>query len=121
MDEMEVRKTLSHNLRRLRKQRGLSQLKLANELNMAMTFISDIENCKKWVSPTTLALFASFFGVSVCELFSPDESRSQQDEPGSMTVQNSLRTFSAILQKEVQNTITDVCGRFGIAPGAQAT
>ncbi|MBE6347548.1 MAG: helix-turn-helix transcriptional regulator [Spirochaetaceae bacterium] len=48
------------NLKKIRKLKGLSQLKLANELQMAFTFINDIENCKKWVSPETLAKFSPF-------------------------------------------------------------
>ena len=43
MKELEVRQIMASNIRRLRKQRGLSQLKLANELQMAMTFLNDIE------------------------------------------------------------------------------
>ena len=72
MTDLEVRQVLSANLRRLRKQRGLSQLKLANELQMAMTFINDIENCKKWVSPETLAKFATFYNMPISEFFATD-------------------------------------------------
>ena len=41
---------------------------------MAFTFINDIENCKKWVSPETLARFATFFGVPVSAFFSNEVS-----------------------------------------------
>ena len=63
MEEMEIRKIFANNLKKIRKLKGLSQLKLANELQMAFTFINDIENCKKWVSPETLAKFSTFFEV----------------------------------------------------------
>ena len=69
MEEIEVRTIFAENLKKLRKQKGLSQLKLANELQMAFTFINDIENCKKWVSPETLARFASFFSIPVSSFF----------------------------------------------------
>ena len=73
MEEIEVRQIFADNLKRLRKQKGLSQLKLSNEMQMAFTFINDIENCKKWVSPETLARFATFFNVPVSTFFSTNE------------------------------------------------
>ena len=60
MEEIEVRRIFAENLKKLRKQKGLSQLKLSNEMQIAFTFINDIENCKKWVSPETIARFATF-------------------------------------------------------------
>lgn len=51
MEETEVRKKFAENLKRLRKQKGLSQLKFSNEIQMAFTFINDIENCKKMGFP----------------------------------------------------------------------
>lgn len=73
MEEIEVRQIFADNLKRLRKQKGLSQLKLSNEMQMAFTFINDIENCKKWISPETLARFATFFNVPVSTFFSTNE------------------------------------------------
>lgn len=104
MEEIEVRRLLSDNLKRLRKQRNLSQLKLANELGMAMTFINDIENCKKWVSPETLARFVSFFGVPVSEFFVVRESTANVNPVG----------FVQVLTCEIQKTIEDVKSRFNV-------
>ena len=72
MEEIEVRRIFAENLKKLRKQKGLSQLKLSNEMQIAFTFINDIENCKKWVSPETIARFATFFGVPVSAFFQDD-------------------------------------------------
>ena len=76
MEEIEVRQIFAKNLKQLRKQKGLSQLKLSNELQMAFTFINDIENCKKWVSPETIAKFATFFDVPVSTFFSTEDEKS---------------------------------------------
>lgn len=102
MESIEVRQILADNIKRLRKQKGLSQLKLAVELDLAMTFVSDIENCKKWVSPETLAKLASFFDVPVSELFS-SPSLSQNDNS---------KMFIKILSDELHNTIENVKNRF---------
>lgn len=103
---MEVRKILAQNLKVLRKQFGLSQQKLANELQMAMTFINDIENCKKWVSPETLAKFSMFFNVPVGALFSgetfSEESRFKPHK----------ENFIKIITEELHHTIDKTAEKF---------
>lgn len=106
MTENEVRKIFAENLKRLRKQRGLSQLKLANELQMAMTFINDIENCKKWISPETLSRFATFFCCSVSDFF-----LSTPKEDASLI---STEAFAKVLSAELNDTILRVNRQYGI-------
>lgn len=103
MEEIDVRNILAKNLKKLRKQKGLSQLKLSNEIQMAFTFINDIENCKKWVSPETLARFASFFDVPISTFFS-EENENDKNEVSDL--------FVDIICDEVVKTIKDVRKRF---------
>ena len=103
MEEIDVRNILAKNLKRLRKQKGLSQLKLSNEIQMAFTFINDIENCKKWVSPETLARFASFFDVPISTFFI-DENENDKNEVSDL--------FINTICDEVVKTIKDVRKRF---------
>ena len=52
-------------LRELRKSRGISQLKLAIDLNMNQNSISRYENGEREADYATLILFADYFDVSV--------------------------------------------------------
>lgn len=52
-------------LKELRKQRGISQLRLAMELNMNQNSISRYESGKRQADYATLIKFADYFGVSV--------------------------------------------------------
>lgn len=106
MEEIEVRKIFAENLKKMRKQKGLSQLKLANEMKMAFTFINDIENCKKWVSPETIARFATFFDVPVSSFFISENKPS--------TNNNNFDTdfFVKTISEEVTKTIFEVGERF---------
>ncbi len=52
-------------LKELRKQRGLSQLRLAMDLNMAQNTISRYENEIREADYKTLIIFAEYFDVSV--------------------------------------------------------
>ena len=103
MEEIEVRQIFANNLKKLRKQKGLSQLKLSNEIQMAFTFINDIENCKKWVSPETIARFATFFDVPISSFFETDND-----------IDNTSRTDFLIktISDEVSKTIIEVGERF---------
>ena len=73
MEEQELRRILSFNIKRYRNYRKLSQEKLAEKLNISIPFLSDIENGKKWVSPRTLAKMANALTVEVYELLRPEQ------------------------------------------------
>ena len=52
-------------LKALRKQQGISQLKLAMDLNMNQNSISRYENGERQADYRTLVLFADYFNVSI--------------------------------------------------------
>jgi transcriptional regulator with XRE-family HTH domain len=73
MDERDLRRVLSLNIKRYRGYRKLSQAELANELGISVPFLSDIENGKKWVSPRTLTKMANVFNIEAFELLKPEK------------------------------------------------
>ncbi len=69
------------NLRRLRKERHITQEKLAEVLGMTPKHIGDIETGKSFTSADTMDVIAKYFGVGYDELFlSDDQSRSIEAE-----------------------------------------
>ena len=52
-------------LKELRKSRGISQLKLANDMNMNQNTISRYENMEREADYETLIRFADYFNVSL--------------------------------------------------------
>ena len=50
----------------------MSQMQLADIVGMTFTFISDIENGKKWVSPESISKLAEAWDVEVYYLFLPE-------------------------------------------------
>jgi transcriptional regulator with XRE-family HTH domain len=79
MEEQELRGILSKNIRRCRIQNGLSQMALANKLEQSANFISDIERCKSWISPSTLVNLASALNVEPYELLKADALLSERE------------------------------------------
>ena len=56
---------MKFQLKKLRKERNISQLKLALELNMNQNTISRYENMEREADYETLIKFADYFGVSL--------------------------------------------------------
>ena len=73
MTENEIKELFGYNIKRIRKSKNLSQMELANQLDMHFTFISDIENGKKWVSPETIAKIATLLPVEPSHFLLPKE------------------------------------------------
>ena len=72
MDEQELRGILGNNIKRCRLKNNLSQLALAEKVDISTNFLSDIERCKAWISPNTLVKLASVLNIEPYELFKAD-------------------------------------------------
>ncbi|MBR0100637.1 MAG: helix-turn-helix transcriptional regulator [Treponema sp.] len=68
MNKKEVVKVVGENIRRLRKDRGLSQEELSENSNITPGYLSDIENNKRSVSLDTLVAIANALSVFPSEL-----------------------------------------------------
>jgi transcriptional regulator with XRE-family HTH domain len=73
MTEMELRAIFSQNIKRFRGYRKLSQADFAEKVNISIPFLSDIENCKKWASPSTLVKMAEALEIETYELLKPED------------------------------------------------
>lgn len=69
MKEEDIRKIFSKNLKSHRKRLGLSQIELAARVGIATNFLNDIENEKKWISPSTLAKICTALEIEPYKLF----------------------------------------------------
>jgi len=66
---------MTFRLKELRKERNISQLKLALDLHMNQNAISRYENMEREADYETLVKFADYFGVSVDYLLGRTENR----------------------------------------------
>ena len=67
--------TMNFRLKELRKERKISQLQLAFDLNMNQNTISRYENLERQADYDTLIRFADYFGVSVDYLLGRTDNR----------------------------------------------
>jgi len=80
MVEQELKKTLGKNIKFLRFRRRLSQMDLAEEALISVTFLSNIERGNNFPHAGTLCNLAEALKVEVWELFK-GEGASEQETP----------------------------------------
>jgi len=80
MVEQELKKNLGKNIKFLRFRRRLSQLDLAEEALISVTFLSNIERGNNFPQAGTLCNLAKALKVDVWELFK-GEGASKQEQP----------------------------------------
>ena len=66
---MDIVKVFANNLKRYRRQAGLSQEKLAERCGLHRTYISDIERCKRNISIENIQRIADALAVEAYQLF----------------------------------------------------
>jgi ribosome-binding protein aMBF1 (putative translation factor) len=70
---LELRRILSHNIRTLRRQKGLSQEELSHLCGLHRTYIGSIERAERNATLSTLDTLASTLNVSVADLLTKGE------------------------------------------------
>lgn len=103
MTDANVRDLFSKNLRRIRTTQGISQLSLANMTGLTYTFINDIENCKKWISPDTIARFCNALNVEAFQFFLSDNDLEGIDKKAIATYMDDLSSIIINSVNEFKN------------------
>ena len=96
----QLRKVLQQNIKSLRKQRGFSQQKLAEEAGLSLAYIGGIEIAIKSPSFDSLCAIANALGVEVYQLFLPS---SHQDTKLQTFSQDIESEFSALLKSMLKH------------------
>jgi transcriptional regulator with XRE-family HTH domain len=64
-----VSECLGENLKKFRRERGLTQGQFAKKAGISLSFVQNLEKGKKWAGPKTISTLALALGVSEAELF----------------------------------------------------
>lgn len=90
-------KTLSENVRFYRKKSGLSQLKLAYQIDMSPSYLNDVENARLYISLKMLERLAEFFKIEPYRLLLPLDFDSKSS--ASAEYENELRILQSQINK----------------------
>ena len=106
MNITELNDIYIQNIKRLRKANDFSQEILAEKAGISPSFLSDIENGKKWGSFETLVALANALEVEPYELLLPPQTSISYDTKRTKDLMNRLRKNLG----EVVDTLEDFLG-----------
>ncbi|MBQ5449943.1 MAG: helix-turn-helix transcriptional regulator [Treponema sp.] len=101
----ELRRILSNNIRTFRKDLHLTQEQLAENADISLSYLADIEHCKTWISDKTLMKLAKALHRQPFELLV--ESLKNEEK-------TKLHAISDIIyneKKELLKTVSEICDR----------
>lgn len=115
-----IRQTVARNVKRYRKERGLTQEKLAEMADISNTYIANIECGKTWVSDKTLEKISDALKAETYLFFIAPESKEPDEE--SRKLQESFQKADDVKNKicaHIQKIFDSEVKRI-IAEGASA-
>lgn len=85
--------TLSENVRFYRRKSGLSQLKLAYQIDISPSYLNDVENGRQYISLKMLERLADFFKIQPYQLLMPLDFDPKKSAPAEY--ENELRSLQS--------------------------
>lgn len=102
--DLSLRKILSQNIRFFRKNLHLTQERLAENADISLPYLSDIEHCKTWVSDKTLLKLSKALNTT------PSELLNENIPPVEMHLkENSIADLLLDQKKQISKAVSDIC------------
>ena len=101
--DLSLRQILSQNIRKFRKDLHLTQERLAENADISLPYLSDIEHCKTWVSDRTLIKLANALKKTPSDLLN----ETKVVEETSKEIQ--IADLIYIQKKKLSKAIIDIC------------
>lgn len=101
--DLSLRQILSQNIRKFRKDLHLTQERLAENADISLPYLSDIEHCKTWVSDKTLIKLANALKKTPSDLLN----ETKVVEETSKDIQ--IADLIYIQKKKLSKAIIDIC------------
>lgn len=104
----ELRKTLANNIRLYRKDLHLTQEQLAENADISLSYLADLEHCKTWISDKTLLKLAKALHKKPFELLREDKTINKENS------KTDIQKISDILYSEkleLVKTVSEICDK----------
>lgn len=102
--DLSLRKILSQNIRIFRKNLHLTQERLAENADISLPYLSDIEHCKTWVSDKTLLKLSKALNTT------PSELLNENIPPVEIHLKdNSIADLLLEQKKQISKAVSDIC------------
>ena len=102
--DLSLRKILSQNIRIFRKNLHLTQERLAENADISLPYLSDIEHCKTWVNDKTLLKLSKALNTT------PSELLNENIPPVEIHLkENSIADLLLEQKKQISKAVSDIC------------
>ena len=102
--DLSLRKILSQNIRIFRKNLHLTQERLAENADISLPYLSDIEHCKTWVSDKTLLKLSKALNTT------PSELLNENIPPIEIHLkENSMADLLLEQKRQIAKAVSDIC------------
>ena len=105
MTSDDIKKRLGENLKRIRKEKSLTQFQLAEKAELSEETVKNIELSRCWTSEKNLSKITKALGIDISNLFMPIESSFDDDSKEIKdlkdTIAKNLQTYIKTVLKEI--------------------
>ena len=106
----DLRKILSQNIKTIRAALHISQAKLAEYAGISLSYLTDIERCRTWISDKTLQNLAKALNKEAWELLFPDTGERTANDQGEkiQRIADLIVKKKEILHRTADQTMEDL-------------
>lgn len=105
MESVEIKKIFTSNIKKYRALNGLTQMQLAEDADISVGFLCDLESGKKWGTLETMAKLAKALHIKPYQLLMPEEEKNDavnMHEDLSELAQNLKQTIDSNINNLIQ-------------------
>lgn len=100
MEAVEIKKIFTENIRKYRNLTGMTQQELAEEADISVGFLCDLESGKKWGTLETMAKISKALCIKPYQLLLPEENKNFD-----VTLHEDLSELGQFITQTVENKI----------------
>lgn len=107
MESAEIKKIFTSNIKKYRALNGLTQMQLAEEADISVGFLCDLESGKKWGTLETMAKLAKALHVKPYQLLMPEEEKNN-----AVNIHEDLSELALNLKQSIDSNIGSLIQKY---------
>lgn len=107
MESVEIKKIFTSNIKKYRALNGLTQMQLAENADISVGFLCDLESGKKWGTLETMAKLAKALHVKPYQLLMPEEENNY-----AVNIHEDLSVLAQNLKQAIDSNINNLIQKY---------
>ena len=107
MESVEIKKIFTSNIKKYRALNGLTQMQLAENADISVGFLCDLESGKKWGTLETMAKLAKALHVKPYQLLMPEEEKNN-----AVNIHEDLSELALNLKQSIDSNIGSLIQKY---------